>query len=195
MPQCRGTQGMWFGSTELSRKRFGGNSWWYTQKCTAWGRREGFPPFLMRIRAVPRGRRLCLSRSAPGGAFTVRCSDIHLDLMLPLSSTWTQSKRDDCALQSSERCPKNTALSCPPVSKIYPRGFLCYTAIRFSKSICCLQHISFPSLFHPAHCVCSALAAAAQSKIKPPADKLGFTHEKNSKNTRDKRQPSLLLLP
>lgn len=52
----------------------------------------------------------------------------------------------------------------------------------FSKSICCLQHISFPSLFpfHHAHCVCSALAAASQAKIKPSADKLGFRHEEKT---------------
>lgn len=40
-----------------------------------------------------------------------------------LSSTWTQSKGDEHALQPPETWPKNTALSCPPVSKIYPRGF------------------------------------------------------------------------
>lgn len=104
-----------------------------------------------------------------------------------LSSTWTQSKGDDCALQPSERCPKNTALSCPPVSKIYPRGFFCYTAIGFSKPICCLQHISFPSLFHCAHCVCSALAAASQPKIKPSADKLAFKHDKKAQKIPETR--------
>lgn len=201
VPSTEAHKETWLGSLQSNTDRVGGISWWYTKKPTGWGRREDFSSFIPKDQTSPHPKAevsagagmLCSAPCSRRCIHSGMWSDIHLDLMPRaigiLSSTWTRSKGDDCALQPSERCPKNTALSCPPVSKINPRGFSCYTTIRVSKSICCLQHISFPSLspFHCAHCVCPAPAAAAQSKIKPSADKLGFIHEKKTQKTPEKR--------